>query len=207
MASVQFTYNGSDTVIATITDASPAQTYSLIVQDGDVYPDDTDTATSTTLQLSVNTASPDTGYRFSVFVQEGTPYQAGQNFIGATNFQEGATAEYVFPVTWSFDGVDTVQVTGTFTNGVDYKIQTLDASYGGSNTPFTGTGVSQTVTHVIPAAAGGAYFYAEVYEDATEENYAVRLFTAGVAGSGSSGSRAWQQVLEGGRYQIGRAHV
>lgn len=188
MASVAFTYNGSNTVTATITDATPAQVYSLVVQDGDVYPDDSDTAVGTTLVLSVNTASPSAGFRFSVFVQEGTPFQAGQDFIAATCFQQGVTNEYEFPATWAFDGSDEITVTGVFENGIDYILQTLDATNGGSNTPFTGTGASQIVTHTTPTPAGGAFFYAEVQKDVVWEIPTVRLFTAGVAGDGDPGN-------------------
>lgn len=187
MATVEFSYNGSDTVIAVITGATPTEEYRLYVDDGDLYPEDTETAVGTELTLQVSTASPAAGLTFAVYVQV-SPGMADRHYIGGTCFQQGTTTEYAFAATWAFDGVDTVTVTGTFTNGVDYVVQTVDNINGGQDQPFTGTGASQLVTHVLPAAPGGTYFIALVVQDVTGASPTGRLFTPGVAGEGTFGS-------------------
>lgn len=190
--SVAFTYNGSDTVVATILNAVPGTTYILSTTGSLGY--DEQTAASSTLVLTVSDISdPSPDDRFY-----GTVRNSDTNFTyGATVFEYGQTGEYEFVCEWDYDGAQTISVAGVFDNGVVYGIDangSLFDSY--LATGITGTGTSQILSMTCPgdgigsaAIEAGDVFLAQVYEISTGGNpQTIRLFTGGVASSGSPGN-------------------
>lgn len=189
MASVTFTYNGTDTIIAVITGATPGNTYSLSADDP-ASSREIDVASSSILVLK-NTSIGGflVDFAFSSYVADETTDEV----VGGTVLYPGQTDPYEANATWEYDGVNTIQVTWFAEVGVDYRVQAWDWGTTPPDVAFTGAGALHTTTFVAPGAFAGQfvgqiYIRVPVGGSYSTTGFATRLFDQGVEGAGQLGS-------------------
>jgi len=197
MESVSFTFNGVDTLVALITNAVPAKDYSLTCYGGDGGSTSVnDVAVTDTLTLTVNDITIDNAYP----TIEADVYDTVTNeFYGATLFPtDGSQNQYVRNAIWTYDGVDTITVTLQVpTLGVAYYLAADGISGFEDTTPgMVATDAYQAFTIVLGVAPSGRFVVVVATDDPVYSPFGIRLFDAGVAGSGELGNPNWSTVYQ-----------
>lgn len=150
--SIAWSYNGTNTLTATITGATNGDTYGMWSDQGTST--DSDVAAGGVANLSIGIAALAAGFGVDVFVQHGAPF-SNTPYIGTTRFCYGSTSECCFDATWSFDGHDRVCVTFTLPvlgGGGEYFLQIYDQGDSGvSAINFKATGAPQTICMIAGA--------------------------------------------------------
>lgn len=184
-----FTYNGTNTVTAHITGATVGHTYWMYVQDDNWarYESMVAPTSAFTFVYSGSVGCSPVAPRY-VFAWDDN---AASAVIGATIFDisSGNTAEYSFPATWDYDGVNTVTVT---LNTAASDVIGLDTSIGNFDEfhSIHGTSPGGLYTIQLTTAVQTQVFFANVYRytGSPYDVWSCRVFTPGVAGGGSPGN-------------------
>ena len=151
--SVAFSYNGSNTITATITNATIGEDYYM--WSDFTFPGVTGNAASSTLVLTLATIAEGAysayavaGWGLDAFVKLGATAGSNDPYIGTSRFCWGSTGECCFDATWDFNGIDLICVTFTLpdTGNDDYFLQVFDQSTSGSSViGFRATGTLETI--------------------------------------------------------------
>lgn len=187
MESVEFLYDGIDTVVATITGATVGQTYAGYSNDPGSSGDSQVAASSTVVLTwgSIGGFTP-ADLRFGVLVFNNT----SKELVGTTAYQKGSTLPAPFEATWHYDG-SSVAVTFFGESGVDYEVDVYDRDDSYSDT-VTGAGADVTVTVPIASPFAGR-FVGQLYSVpplpyAFYIDQSLRSFQEGFVGSGDLGN-------------------
>lgn len=190
MATV-WVFNGSTDLSVTI-DSTPGQEYSLYIDGGDGATD-TETAIGATLVLAVTGLSGfSSGDPFGAFVKKGGAdiIAPDADYVAATIFTIGSTAEHSTPDLWAYDGDKTISVTFPTIAGHGYNLPVSDPVNGLYNVAtITGDGTVMVLSGALPATPSGR-FLAFVYDDTVDSggDFMDRLFESGAAGVGDPGN-------------------
>lgn len=194
MATVTWSYNGSNQMQATITGAIPGEFYRLHCSDANSS-DDLNAATGTTYTLTVtDVGGLSAGDQFRVSVMR----YSTNDFLGANVFKYGTAGSVGvgYPVTWSYDGAGSV--TAAFTTGVsdtyNLKVDSFNSGWGLEDVGVTfsdGPGaLSHTRTIHTPDAGIGFIAWIQDQFGPNDLTIAVRVFSGQVASAGVAGSPA-----------------
>lgn len=180
LESVAWTYDGVQTITATITNAEVGITYDLFGDNGASFAQDI--AVSSTLVLTITDFLPaDSQPNGDMVVMRDDDGQ----YVAATIFTVGDTAEFVSDIAWDFNGTDQIEAEFITVAAQDYTI----GATGVGATGYTGAGALEAFTH-FSASMAGDYFVARVYENdgGIYNPIGNRLFTLGVPGAGVAGN-------------------
>lgn len=188
-ARATFTYNGTDTITAHITGATPGHTITVYVQDDNWASNESIVAPSASFDFvypgSVGCSPPAPRFVFAWDEQDSNA------IIGVTVFgiDSASPDEYELPLAWHYDGASTVTVKikrpVSTDVGLDTSIGNFDEFH---STHSVSAGSLMTVT--LATATHTQRFFANVYRytGGTYEVWGTRVFTPGVAGGGEAGN-------------------
>ena len=204
---VEFAYDGASEVSATLHGAVVGQRYTFACLDPNSSGFFDEEATSSPFTMTISDVGGlAAGERFGAAVVE-SDWGVGDDYIAVGTFQIGTPGQYDLGAVWSFDGVDTVEVSFFGTLGQGYILEIWDPVNGDSVFSFnTGTGAPLLMTNsgaVSPVA--GNYFAAILRpHPGSFEMESMRLFNAGEAGAGTDGQGSEAPPSPGDPYGLGR---
>lgn len=186
---VEFSYNGSNEITATLHGVTVGLDYTLCAFDpASSCPTETATA-DPFVMVTDDIGGIAAGDHFAVYVAE-DDFGVGRDYIACAIFEIGSTDQYDLGAVWSFDGNDEISVTFPSILGQAYKMRIEDPVNGESShfTP-TGTGSPLTITDSADVSPiEGDYFAATLsFFPGAFKMEATRLFQAGFASAGTDG--------------------
>lgn len=186
MESVAFSFNGTDTLVATIYNAVIGTHYGMVCYSGDggSTPAD-DTAVSDTLVLTISDISLDN----SVPTFEADVYDVDTNdYYACTLYPtDGSTEEFAWDAVWTYDGDSTVTVTIPALVGGSYEMFSDGPAGADSTSPVVAQSQSQLFVFVMSTPPTGL-ISVSISRGPVYRPYGVRVFRAGQAGIGFAGN-------------------
>ena len=193
MESVAWAYNGSNEVVATITGAEVGTTYWFTSWDPNSAAV-SDEASSGTLVLTVSDiADVNPSDTWLAYVEIDSVWDV----VGVTVLEYGV-GEHTSSVQWSYDGVDTIVVEGTWPLNEILAVRAYggfgSSDYISETDQILGTGVSQRLTLVsaepnaISSVTPGLGICVSVANPTSFYTYAARMFSVGTEGGGALGN-------------------
>lgn len=192
MESCLFTYDGSNGLSVTISDAQVGHEYWFGAANGQ----DFGTAVSSTLVIPITIVSG-TITATSWFAAVGDNTSA-VNMVGCTVFSAGETEEVVFDATWDYDTIsDDVSVTFQSLLGVDYALWVGDWGAGYAEELATGDGNEMTITVSLVGSGMAGDFTGNLTTPivGVDTTYSDRLFLFGSQGAGFPGNPSSDPVI------------